>query len=44
MVKIDKEIIDNSINGIETIVKQGERIGEKIQDWMCLRSQYKKIT
>lgn len=28
-VRIDQDIIDNSFVGIETIVKQGERIGEK---------------
>ena len=30
MVKIDGDILDNSFVGIETIVKQGERIGEKM--------------
>ena len=30
MVRIDSDILDNSFVGIETIVKQGERIGEKI--------------
>lgn len=30
IVKIDKEIINNSKNGLETYVKYGEKIGEKI--------------
>jgi len=29
-LKIDKDIIENSLKGIETKVKYGERIGEKL--------------
>jgi len=29
-VKIDRDIIENSLNGIETTVKYGEKIGEKL--------------
>ena len=31
-VNIDKKIIENSSEGVETIVKQGEKVGEKVLD------------